>query len=467
MLYYVLLAPAAAVSNADPTAVTASIALGGVAAVGVTAWLARSISGPLAGIVAGILMAVSASAVDESTFIWNPNLIALTSSVALAAAWQAWRSGQPGWWVVAGAAAVTTMHCHVLGVILSPVIAALLVADVVRRRAADDRRGARGVLLAALAWLVLLLLSYVPLLIHELASDFSETRAAVAFLTDAGGPAAVALPARLAIVWLRVLGWPLIGLITDAPLETLIAAVLVVALAAWRGWGRGTTPRGDERPAVRWLAVGLLWTVVALAVGASSLATVVIGLPNDHYHAFADPIVFVLVGAGIAALVTGRRRGAGERVSFGAAAAAVLVVALVGWNLTRQPPPVATDGGWPAAEAAAARVLVAGGNQPVSLVSLPTVKPPDALRFPLERLQPDIVIAELPIGTGSHVDTTARVVLCDELFHETIGADCAGPAEDSAFANVIGQPVPRTFLLDRFEAAPGRWISIYRPTTLR
>jgi hypothetical protein len=359
------------------------------------------------------------------------------------------------------------MHCHVLGVILSPVIAALLVADVVRRRAADDRRGARGVLLAALAWLVLLLLSYVPLLIHELASDFSETRAAVAFLTDAGGPAAVALPARLAIVWLRVLGWPLIGLITDAPLETLIAAVLVVALAAWRGWGRGTTPRGDERPAVRWLAVGLLWTVVALAVGASSLATVVIGLPNDHYHAFADPIVFVLVGAGIAALVTGRRRGAGERVSFGAAAAAVLVVALVGWNLTRQPPPVATDGGWPAAEAAAARVLVAGGNQPVSLVSLPTVKPPDALRFPLERLQPDIVIAELPIGTGSHVDTTARVVLCDQLFHETIGADCAGPAEDSAFANVIGQPVPRTFLLDRFEAAPGRWISIYRPTTLR
>ena len=40
VLYYLLLAPAAALSGADPTAVTVWIALGGVAAVAVT-WLAR------------------------------------------------------------------------------------------------------------------------------------------------------------------------------------------------------------------------------------------------------------------------------------------------------------------------------------------------------------------------------------------------------------------------------------------
>ena len=54
------------------------------------------------GLVAGLAMAVSASAVEESTFIWNPNLIALSSAIALAGAWHAWTSGRPRWWLLAG-----------------------------------------------------------------------------------------------------------------------------------------------------------------------------------------------------------------------------------------------------------------------------------------------------------------------------------------------------------------------------
>ena len=95
VLYYLLLAPAAALSGADPVAVTAWIALGGVAAVAVTGWLARSIGGPdrraRRGAAAGGL-GERRRGVD---FIWNPNLIALSSSIALAAAWRAWQSA-PG-----------------------------------------------------------------------------------------------------------------------------------------------------------------------------------------------------------------------------------------------------------------------------------------------------------------------------------------------------------------------------------
>ena len=61
VLYYYLLAPAAALTGADPLGVVGAIALAGVAAVGVTWWLARAIGGPVAGAVAGLLMAVSAS----------------------------------------------------------------------------------------------------------------------------------------------------------------------------------------------------------------------------------------------------------------------------------------------------------------------------------------------------------------------------------------------------------------------
>ena len=103
VLYYYLLAPAAALSGRGPARRRRRDRArgrrrgrrrrGG--------WRARSV-GPSPAAVAGLLMAVSASAVDESTFIWNPNLIALSSSVALAAAWRAWTGGRARWWVVAG-----------------------------------------------------------------------------------------------------------------------------------------------------------------------------------------------------------------------------------------------------------------------------------------------------------------------------------------------------------------------------
>lgn len=486
MLYYVLLAPAAAVSGADPTAVTAWIAIGGIVAVVVTGWLARVIAGPIAGLVAALLLAVSASAVDESTFIWNPNLIALSSSVALAAAWHAWQSERPRWWLVAGAAAVVTMHCHVLGIILTPVVGALLVADIRRRRRRGDTGGAGAVTRSALGWLGLGLLSYVPLAIHEIGNDASELRAAIAFLTGGGGAASIGLAARLPIVALRVLGWPLTGLITAAPIATLLAAGLVVALTVWRASGRvSTRARGsvaggpdaastgdpvngsgpmadDERTAVRWLGLGLAWTVIALAVGATSLATVVPGLPNDHYHAFADPMVIVLVAVGIAALL-GRRqvRRDDARSMVGALIGAAILLVLVGWNFATQPPAIAPDGGWPAAMVAADRITVATGGGPVVLESLPAVKSAEAVRFPLERLRAGIVVdPAAPAAAAAN-----RVVLCDELFHETIGADCGGPAEDALLASPVAVP-PRPAnlqLVDRFEAAPGRWISVYRP----
>ena len=68
---------------------------------------------------------------------------------------------------------------------------------------------------------------------------------------------------RLGVVGLRVLGWPLTGLITDAPLATILGAGVVVGTVVWRAWPSRTDRA--ERPAVRWLGLGLAWTTVALA----------------------------------------------------------------------------------------------------------------------------------------------------------------------------------------------------------
>jgi hypothetical protein len=432
-LYYYLLAPFALVSGSDPLVVVAAVAAAGVAAVAVTWWLARAIGGSVAGIAAALLMAVSSSAIEESTFIWNPNLIALSSVVALACAWRAWTTRRTAWWLGAAAGVAVTMQCHVLGSILLVPVVALLVADA-RRGTPAERREVLG---AGLGGLVLIVLTYVPLAIHELGHEFDETRAAVDFLGGGGPPAVLDPVTRLVFVGLRVLTWPISGLVTDHLVAAVIAAAAATTLLAWRA----RVARGPERMAMRWLGASLAWTVVALTVAASGLQTVVAGLPVDHYHAFADPIVFVALGVGAAALFV--------RNVVGRLVATVGFTLAIAFNLAIAPPTVAPDGGWPRARAAAERVIDSTRERPIALLSLPDFKSPDAYGFPLARSGHDAVQV---------ARADAIVVVCDELFRAAIGRDCGGPAEDALLAS---RSLDGLSLEDRFEAAPGRVISVY------
>jgi hypothetical protein len=378
-------------------------------------------------------MAVSAAAIEESTFIWNPNVIALSSAIAVAAAWRAWTTGAARWWVVAAAAQAVTMHGHVLGSVMLVPLAAWLALDARRRGSGAARR---RVVAAAAAGLAVVAVSYVPLLVHELQSGFAETRAAADFLV-AGGREGPSLVVRLLVVPLRVLSWPLAGLVTAQPVAALLAAVAVVAILAWR-WRAAPRP---ERTAVRWIAVTFAWASLALAFGASSLGSVVPGLPNDHYHAFLDPLVFVTVGLGAAALW--RERPGGLRVANAAAIAGV--GALVALNVAIWPPAVAPDGGYPAAEAAVRRLLDEAPGR-YQLDGLPTLKNENAYAFPLTRL-----------GRGPGI-TGDLVVLCDRLLEPIIGSTCGGPAEDARAAELAHQAA----LVERFDASPRTVISIYR-----
>ena len=463
-LYYYLLSPAALIGGGDsPLAVVALIALAGIAAVVVTWWLARSMGGPVAGIVAGLAMAVSSAAIDESTFIWNPNLIALSSAIALAGAWRAWTTREPRWWLLAAVGTAVTMQCHVLGVTMLPIIAALLVADARARPPGPERR---RIWRFGLAGLGIIALAFVPLAIHELMTGFSEIGAALDYIRAGGDAPALGPPVRFLVIGIRVVSWPLTGLFTDAPAASLVATGVVIAIAV--GLARSGTIR--ERRAARWLGLGLLWTVFALTFIAPSLATVVPGLPNDHYHAFADPMVFALVGLGAGALwraapargaspTAGARARAGSpgrtAILPGRTLAVVAIAALLGWNLLHQPPAVHPDGGFPAAEAAATRIKAAGGAD-LTLWSLPDFKSAEAYAYPLIRAGAT-VRATAPGSTPAGLTGGALVIICDTLFEPAIGATCGGPAEAvAAPPDRFGQPI------DRFPAAPGRIVSVYR-----
>jgi 4-amino-4-deoxy-L-arabinose transferase-like glycosyltransferase len=480
-LYYYLLAPAAMLTGGDsPLAVVFLIALAGIAAVGVTWWLARSIAGPVAGFVAGLAMAISPATIDESTFIWNPNLIALSSAIALSGAWHAWTTRRPAWWVLAAVGTAVTMQCHVLGVTLLPIVGALLVADW-RRRDDGSRRRVVG---AGIAGLGLIALSFVPLVIHELTTDFAEVDAALAYLRAGGEPPAEGPLGRFVFIGARVVSWPLVGLIVDGLSAAVISLIAVIAIAIWRG----VMAIGAERTAVRWLGLGLLWTALALTFVSPSLAVVVRGLPNDHYHAFADPMVFVLVGVGVAALWRavpreGIRRGtsqvaatavpdratAGDRSSLAATpgrlVAVIAMVSLVAWAATHLLPPVNPDLGYPGALAAAERIEMVGGPGPIKLRSLPDIKSVEAYAYPLVmngrllQMGAEVSEATLTRDDSAATDPASLVVICDRLFEPVIGAACGGPAEAAIVPPALGDPI------DRFDASPGRVISIYRVGT--
>ena len=396
--YYFLLAPAAAISGGDPVAVMAFIALLGIAAVALTWWLARSIGGRVAGsvtgLVAGALLAVSPAAIDESTFIWNPNPIGFFAVLSLAAAWKAWTSGRAGWWALAIGAAGAVTQLHVLGIVF---LVAMLGTGVVRFR----RDG--GVAAGLLTGLLIVGLLFLPLIVHELRNDFSETRAVVVYLASDTGTLGDPLGA-LALTLLRVVAWPLVGLVTDVPqlAGVMVAITLgVVALGDLR-------MRGAEATGLRWLAWILGFSTIALAFVAPSLQRVVPGLPNDHYHAFLDPIVVLLLAvplghmfsrASVAWREAHRRSPA---ALAGILAVGIVIAGLELVALSRKPPHVDPDGGWPAAQAAGERIVAVTGGARVWLIGLPSFKLPDAIGFPIEHAGGQVATLADTDGLSGH-----------------------------------------------------------------
>ena len=460
--YYFLLAPAAAVSNGDPVVVTGFIALLGIGAVALTWWLARSIAtrmagrqtGSLAGFLAGLMLAVSPAAIDESTFIWNPNPIAFFALLSLAAAWRARTGGRQAWWAVAVGAAGAVAQLHVLGVVFLIGILALGLLELRRDRAV-------GVGLLGGVGIVALL--FVPLLAHELQNDFDETRGVLAYLQGDTGSLGGGPIGALAFTLLRVVGWPLVGLVTDVP---QVVAVLLAVTLGFAAWGLRLA-RGAEGVGYRWLVGLLAWSTLALAFAAPSLQVVVAGLPNDHYHAFVDPVVVILIAIPAASLLlrsfAAWRAMRRPEALAGTALVGAVVAAILAIELARMPPWVDPDGGWLKARDAGTRVVSVTGGAPVALFGLPDFKLPDAIGFPIEHAGGHVVHPIDLFGFPSGTDVF--VIACDRLFEPVLERACGGPAEDAFVAGLpevrAGTAKPR--VVDRFDASPRTSISVYAP----
>jgi hypothetical protein len=314
---------------------------------------------------------------------------------------------------------------------------------------------------------------FAPLAIHELTSGFLETRRILDYFAAGGGDSRDPISALL-LTLLRIVGWPIVGLVTDVPIAAALVLATLIGLVAWRL----VAAQGQERVALGWLVGLIASSTVALAFAAPGLQTVVAGLPNDHYHASLDPVVAMLFGISIAALLErgldawrARREDiqaaptdpAVARGVVAGAVGAVALVAVLGLEAARIPAPD-PDGGWTAAQAAGTRIVGVLHGQPAAMVSLPSFKSADGIAFPTFealRRQPG----------GSTSTTLGVVIVCDRLLESQIGAACGGPAEDRFMSGEGGSIADASTgitplapaLIDRFNASPRTAISVYLP----
>ena len=194
------------------------------------------------------------------------------------------------------------------------------------------------------------------------------------------------------------------------------------------------------------------------------------GLPNDHYHAFLDPIVVLLLAIPLGHLFSTRLGGlargppAGRGTRRGPRRRDRRSQGWSSWPSSRKPPHVDPDGGWPAAQAAGERIVAVTGGATVWLIGLPDFKLPDAIGFPIEHAGGQV--ASLADPTAYPDIGMATVVACDRLFEDVIGRPCGGPAEDALVASLAeagsGPGTAPPALVERFDASPRTSVSIYR-----
>jgi hypothetical protein len=397
--------------------------------------------------------------------------------------WQGHRTGRARWYALAIASAFAVFQLHLLGAAFVIPILALIVFDLgqaIRR----DRSRVRGILVGIAIGAAITAVLFIPLLVNELQTSFEETRRTLDFLQHGGSvPTVGGLDPTSALIFIvfRFIGWPLVGQVIEVPIAASIAVAVFLALAIW--WL--VVARGEERLLIGWLVGTMAFAVVALSITAPWLRFVVIGFPTDHYHAFLNPVVMIVLPLAGLGFIRGRRdrgrRDLGARDRPAAASSAdehgrrrsrvvaaaflsLLLVAELVAAAARQPPP-SEVGTWPGAVAIAEQVLELTGDQPIALLPVPDFKSPDSIGYPLVYLGGNVIG-----DTGQDPDVSEPVdvrqaemlvVNCDERFRQVNFYACGGDVEDRQVTTLLRGTGRSAQLLARFVESSAMTVSVY------
>jgi hypothetical protein len=188
---------------------------------------------------------------------------------------------------------------------------------------------------------------------------------------------------------------------------------------------------------------GLALTVVALGLGLRAVSELNLTM-TEQYHTAADPFVLLAAAVTLGSIWNAGRGGRGGTIRRVSAIA--VVAGFVAFNVAHWPP-VAPAGSWADAQAAATRIERNAPHGRLALVPLWEEKGADAYSYPLIR---DGITLVAP-------DEAQTVVLLCETGWTSEG--CGGDQEARWLRSNSGGA--GLTLIDRFQAAPGRLMSVY------
>ncbi|MEK7504065.1 MAG: glycosyltransferase family 39 protein, partial [Patescibacteria group bacterium] len=270
-LYYYLLAVPLVLANFSPVGPAISVALFGVATVGLLWWWSRQLVGRVPALLLSTLYSLSPTIIIYSHSSWNPNIMPFFSLLAMYGVWKVWRFGYWRWFIITMVSFAFVLNSHYLGLLLIPVIGLFVL------RAPKNKSYKKYLFLGFGVWALLMS----PLVFFDIRHDFMNFKNILHFFTNRQETVNLkvykAIP-NLWTIWVMILDSLIFAknaLVSFWGSLTILVSLFLVFKAK---------PKRDFWFIFIWLLVGL----VGLGLYKQHI--------YDHYFGFLYPVVFLLLG---------------------------------------------------------------------------------------------------------------------------------------------------------------------------
>lgn len=283
-LYYYMMAIPMSIFWLDPVAAAGMNAFLGVISVALiyyfgTIWFNRQ-----AGLAGAYLYAISPVTIIHSRSSWNPNPVPFFSLLAILGLFKAKSSGNYQWLILTGISAAAAVQMHYLALILLPVLLICWIKWLFERKLQNYVYFWRGIVLATLAFLLLML----PLVFFDLKHNFLNYRAITTVLFNDKTTVNINFSDTISKI-IPIYSHDLVGryIAAENPILTLLISVLILLPIFWVGYllYKKRSINIGVWVLNNWLLIGVL----GLALYKQNI--------YDHYLGFLNPVPFILLGA--------------------------------------------------------------------------------------------------------------------------------------------------------------------------
>lgn len=392
-LYYYMMAPALFLSRLDPVGPAIMIALLGTLTVFLTYLIGRRWFGPLAGLLASFLFAVSPVAIIYSHSSWNPNPMPFFALICIYGIYQIWQKHLFKWLPWVGVSFACALQMHYLGLLLAPTMGIFWLLTLLAIK--KDPTKKKDFLWRSVIAIVLFLLIMSPLVLFDIKHNGQNLNAFKAFFSDRQTTVNINparsdryLPAIQSVVSELLLG-------SQLAYSTLVAFIIAL-ISVWAYLGNAKLKLADfiqskKDPALTLLFTWILFGIIGLGVYKQHIYA--------HYFGFLFPAVYLLVGYLLAFLY--------RKTTFLRILSGLFLITLVGFALFYSPLRQSPNSQLKRTEAAVDFIIKESHGQPFNFALLAKQNYDESYRYFFENKKAQMVRGEDKI-------TDQLFVICED-----------------------------------------------------